>query len=144
MLKNSTKNKKNIFKCSEKFPASINYIGKLFGSLSSGFVSETLGRRTAMILINIPHLLAFVLFYFSKSIWNVFVAVTLLGFGSGFLKAPSSCFVAEIRCVLNNSNYFWWFVLLTKQLSIHCLVYGTLNYTATYTGHRISRYLLKR
>lgn len=76
--------------------AGINYIGKLFGSLSSGFVSETLGRRTAMLLINIPHLLAFLLFYFSTSTWNVFVAIILLGFGSGFLKAPSSCFVAEI------------------------------------------------
>lgn len=79
------------------FIGSIGYIGKLFGSLSSGFVSESLGRRNAMLSINIPNMLAFLLFYYSTSIWKIFVANTLLGFGSGFLKAPSTTYLAEIR-----------------------------------------------
>lgn len=98
------------------FTASISYIGKLFGSLSSGVVSESFGRKNSMLLINIPHLMAFLLFYFSTSIWNVFVAVTLLGFGSGFLKAPSMCFVAEIRQV------WMWFLYSLFMVSVEEII----------------------
>lgn len=98
------------------FTASISYIGKLFGSLSSGVVSESFGRKNSMLLINIPHLMAFLLFYFSTSIWNVFVAVTLLGFGSGFLKAPSMCFVAEIRQV------WMWFLYSLFMVSTEGII----------------------
>lgn len=76
---------------------SIGYVGKLFGSLICGFSSEHFGRRKSMILINLPHLVAFYLFYYSTTVWRIFVANILLGFGAGFLKAPSSTYVGEIR-----------------------------------------------
>lgn len=76
---------------------SIGYVGKLLGSLSCGFASEYFGRRNAMILIAIPHLMSFYLFYYSTTVWKIFVANTLLGFGAGFIKAPSSTYVSEIR-----------------------------------------------
>lgn len=97
------------------FLGSIVYVGKLFGSLSCGFASEYFGRRNSMILINIPHLIAFALFYFSTSIWEVFVANVLLGFGSGFMKAPCSTYISEIRLKTNVQItlkiYQWKFVL---------------------------------
>lgn len=94
----------NHFACSFQLKSfdisgSIGYLGKLFGSLTCGYTAERFGRRNAMLLINIPHLIAFLLFYYSTSIWKVFVANTLLGFGSGFMKAPCTTYIAEIRWV---------------------------------------------
>ncbi|XP_055309425.1 facilitated trehalose transporter Tret1-like [Sitodiplosis mosellana] len=74
---------------------SIGYVGKLFGSLGCAFSSEYFGRRNSMILINFPHLIAFYLFYYSSSVWKVFIANILLGFGSGFMKAPCSTYISE-------------------------------------------------
>lgn len=76
---------------------SIGYLGKILGSLLCGFPSEYFGRRNTMILNSIPHLVAFYLFYNSTSILDVFVANSLLGFGSGFLKGPTATYVTEIR-----------------------------------------------
>lgn len=59
------------------FPGSIGYLGKLAGSFLCGFASEYFGRRNSMILINIPHFITFYLFYFSNSIWEVFIATTV-------------------------------------------------------------------
>lgn len=74
---------------------SIGYLGKLFGSLVCGFSSELFGHRGSMILINAPHLISFCIFYYSESIWNVFIANILLGFGAGFIKGPCTNFVSE-------------------------------------------------
>ncbi|XP_031621657.1 facilitated trehalose transporter Tret1-like [Contarinia nasturtii] len=74
---------------------SISYLGKLVGSLICGLSCELLGHRSSMILINFPHLVAFYLFYYSTSIWKVFVANILLGFGAGFIKAPCTTYVSE-------------------------------------------------
>lgn len=79
------------------FLGSISYLGKMFGSLTCGFASEYFGRRNAMILISIPHLVAFCLFYYSSSVWTIFIANSLLGFGSGYLKGPSTSYITEIR-----------------------------------------------
>lgn len=76
---------------------SIGYLGKLVGSMTSGLVSEYFGRRNAMIFINFPHLISFYLFYNGTTMWEIFFAIILLGFGSGFVKAPSSTYIAESR-----------------------------------------------
>lgn len=78
-----------------QFSGSIGYLGKLVGSFCCGFASEFFGRRNSMILINIPHFITFYLFYNSKSMWEVFAATVLLGFGSGFMKAPCSTYISE-------------------------------------------------
>lgn len=97
---NNKQTKKTVhLKCIIWFVGSISYLGKMLGSLTCGFASEYFGRRNAMILISIPHLLAFYLFYYSTSIWKVFVANSLLGFGSGYVKAPSITYITEIRWI---------------------------------------------
>lgn len=76
---------------------SITYLGKLFGSIVCGFASEQFGRRNSMLLINIPLFITFGLYYYSDSVSEVFIASILLGFSTGFLKAPSSTYIAETR-----------------------------------------------
>lgn len=49
-----------------------------------------------MILVNIPELIAWFLFYNSTTLNKVFIANILLGFGSGFMKAPALNYVGEI------------------------------------------------
>lgn len=50
-----------------------------------------------MILINVPHLIAWILFYKATSIAEVFAGNFLLGFGAGFVKATSITYIGEIR-----------------------------------------------
>lgn len=69
----------------------------MLGSLTCGFSSEYFGRRNAMILINVPLFMSFFIFYYSTSVWQVFVANLLLGYGAGYTKAPCSTYVTESR-----------------------------------------------
>lgn len=76
---------------------SSSYLIKLFGSLICGFISDTYGRKNAMIFINFPALLAWYFFYYSTSIERVFIANGLLSVTSGFVKATTVTYVGEIR-----------------------------------------------
>lgn len=85
---------------SSSWMGSIIYLGKVAGSIFCGFASELCGRRNAMIFINATHFITFYLFYYSDSVTKVFIANVLLGFGAGFMKAPCTTYIAEIRQVV--------------------------------------------
>lgn len=63
----------------------------------SGVLTEPMGRRRAMMLVNIPHIVAFILLTFSGSLTEVYFAALLLGLGVGFMEAPVITYVSEIR-----------------------------------------------
>lgn len=86
-----------IFTSNDFCRESISYLGKMFGSFACGFASQYFGHRNALVLINIPQFIAFILFYNASSVTKVFIANLLLGFGCGFMKAPCTTFVTEIR-----------------------------------------------
>lgn len=75
---------------------SIGYICEPLGSVVSGWISEPLGRKRAMLVVNIPHLIAWLLLYNATELWHIFLANILLGLGVGLMEAPILTYVGEI------------------------------------------------
>ncbi|XP_044750843.1 facilitated trehalose transporter Tret1-like [Coccinella septempunctata] len=75
---------------------SISMICVPFGCFMSGMLTQPLGRRRSMQLINIPFVAAWLLFYFSSEIWHIFVGLALAGLSGGLMEAPVLTYVAEI------------------------------------------------
>lgn len=62
----------------------------------SGWITDPLGRKNAMILVNIPVLLSWVLFYYSTTVSQIFMANCLLAYSSGFMKTPCITYTGEV------------------------------------------------
>ncbi|XP_023313084.1 facilitated trehalose transporter Tret1-like isoform X2 [Anoplophora glabripennis] len=62
----------------------------------SGAITQPLGRKRAMQLVNIPFLTAWLLFHFSEEPWQIFLALSITGVSGGLLEAPVLTYVAEI------------------------------------------------
>ncbi|XP_055387594.1 facilitated trehalose transporter Tret1-like isoform X2 [Condylostylus longicornis] len=75
---------------------SIPLICQPIGSVLSGWVSEPLGRKKAMIIVNIPHIIGWIILHKSYSIELMYLGAVLLGFGIGFMEAPIITYVGEI------------------------------------------------
>lgn len=75
---------------------SIAYICQPVGSVLSGIVLEPLGRKRSMILVNIPHIIAWLMLYQAGSLEEMYIAAILLGLGVGFMEAPIVTYVGEI------------------------------------------------
>lgn len=76
--------------------ASIAYICQPLGSVMSGVVLEQLGRKKTMLLVNIPHIVAWITIYYATSLQAMFTSAILLGLGVGFMEAPVLTYVGEI------------------------------------------------
>lgn len=66
------------------------------GSLLSGWICEPFGRKRAMIVVNIPHIVSWLLLYYSTELWHIFLAFILFGFGDGLMEAPIITYIGEI------------------------------------------------
>lgn len=75
---------------------SVAYICQPVGSILSGWISEPLGRKKAMFLVNIPHVIAWIMMYNSTTVFEVFFANIMLGLGVGLMEAPIITYVGEI------------------------------------------------
>lgn len=75
---------------------SIAFICTPLGSVLSGWVTEPIGRRYAMILLNFPHIIAWIMMYRATSVGEMYAAAILMGLGSGFMEAPVVTYVGEI------------------------------------------------
>ncbi|GLH13593.1 Facilitated trehalose transporter Tret1 [Gryllus bimaculatus] len=75
---------------------SLVYLCQPLGSVVSGVVTEPLGRRRAMMFVNAPPLLGWLLLRFARSVPALFAANAVLGLSIGFMEAPVLCYVGEI------------------------------------------------
>ncbi|CAH2034183.1 unnamed protein product, partial [Iphiclides podalirius] len=75
---------------------SINLIVVPLGCALSGAVTTPMGRRRAMQAVNLPFLLAWLLFHFSGTAGHLYGALFLTGLAGGLLEAPVLTYVAEI------------------------------------------------
>lgn len=75
---------------------SLGFVGQPIGSALSGWLTEPIGRKRAMILVNIPHIIAWTLMYFARSATEINVAAVLIGLGTGLMEAPILTYVGEI------------------------------------------------
>lgn len=78
------------------FLASIAFICQPIGSVFSGIILEQLGRKNTMMLVNIPHIVAWLMLYYAQDLQTLFTADILLGLGVGFMEAPVITYVGEI------------------------------------------------
>ncbi|KOB65398.1 Sugar transporter [Operophtera brumata] len=75
---------------------SLSYLTQPLGAIVSGPIVDYFGRKKANFLVNIPHLIAWVLMYNAWNLPSLFIANGLLGFGSGVMEAPINSYVGEI------------------------------------------------
>lgn len=71
--------------------------------------SDHMGRKSAMMIVNLPLLVAWFMMHNASSVWEVFVGVALLGLGAGLMESPIISYVGEIWLVCkiiiqNNRN----------------------------------------
>lgn len=58
---------------------SIAFVCQPIGSIASGWITDPLGRKKAMFIVNFPHVIAWFLMYRATEVWHIFVANILLG-----------------------------------------------------------------
>ncbi|XP_075214661.1 facilitated trehalose transporter Tret1-like [Lycorma delicatula] len=75
---------------------SIAFICQPVGSILSGILLEPLGRKCSLLLVNFPHILGWLLFYFASTVRTIFIANIIMGLGVGFMEAPIITYVGEI------------------------------------------------
>lgn len=75
---------------------SINLICVPLGCLFSGIITQPLGRKRSMQLLNVPFLGAWLLFHYARSVGHLYMALCLTGLSGGLLEAPVITYVAEI------------------------------------------------
>lgn len=73
------------------------FICQPIGSVISSLITDPLGRKRAMFLVNIPHLFAWYMMYNATSVTEIFISNVLLGLGVGLMEAPILTYVGEIR-----------------------------------------------
>ncbi|XP_021920861.1 facilitated trehalose transporter Tret1-like isoform X3 [Zootermopsis nevadensis] len=76
--------------------SSINLICVPLGCLVSGAITQPLGRKRAMIMVNFPFIVAWILFHYSVNVGMLYASLVLTGFGGGIMEAPVLTYVAEI------------------------------------------------
>lgn len=67
------------------------------GSLLSGTTMEPFGRKMSLLIVNIPHVIAWLIMYFVQDVTWLFIGNVIIGLGIGFMEAPLMTYVGEIR-----------------------------------------------
>ncbi|CAG9793504.1 unnamed protein product [Diatraea saccharalis] len=75
---------------------SIAFLCQPLGSLFSGPLLDYFGRKKALFIVNIPHVIAWLLIYYAWSVPVLFIGNALLGIGTGIMEAPSITYVGEV------------------------------------------------
>lgn len=75
---------------------SISFMCQAIGCLFSGVLASWLGRKRAMFVINIPHLIGWYMLYRASSVTQIFVGNIVLGLGSGLMESAVLLYVGEI------------------------------------------------
>lgn len=77
-------------------PGSLIFIGELIGSTASGWMTDPLGRRLSMILVNIPIITAWAILCNATSNTMIFTAISIMGLSTGLMEAPVITYLGEI------------------------------------------------
>lgn len=64
---------------------------------------EPLGRKLALICVNIPYMCGWILLYYANSISMIYAAFVLHGLGIGLMEAPIMTYIGEIAWVTQNT-----------------------------------------
>lgn len=75
---------------------SVIFICQPLGSIISGWLTDWLGRRRAMLLVNVPHIVAWLMLYSATSVAEMYAAGIILGLGIGVMETPVVTYIGEI------------------------------------------------
>ncbi|CAK1593814.1 unnamed protein product [Parnassius mnemosyne] len=76
--------------------ASMAFLCQPIGSIFSGPLLDYFGRRKALFLVNIPHVIAWLLMYYAWNVQSLFIGNALLGIGIGIMESPSVTYIGEV------------------------------------------------
>lgn len=66
------------------------------GCIVAGFLQNYIGRKSGMILMNIPELISWILLYTASSVKALYLSVIMMGISAGFMEAPGLAYIGEI------------------------------------------------
>ncbi|KAJ7568985.1 hypothetical protein O6H91_01G056100 [Diphasiastrum complanatum] len=71
-------------------------VGAMIGAITSGRIADQLGRKGALIVASVPHLLGWLAIVFSQGTLLLYSGRLLLGFGVGVISFAVPIYIAEI------------------------------------------------
>lgn len=80
---------------------SIGYLFQ-FACVISGVITESLGRKLSMQLVNIPFALGWFMLYRADEVWEIFAGFGILGFGIGMMESSIVTYGWLILCHIEN------------------------------------------
>ncbi|MCX8514385.1 MAG: sugar porter family MFS transporter [Burkholderiales bacterium] len=83
-------------------------LGALFGSLSSGYITDILGRRKVLIITGFIFIVGTILAATAESIFTLSVGRFVLGFGVGVGSFAGPLFIAEVAPAKTRGNLVLW------------------------------------
>ena len=66
------------------------------GCLVACFLQQYIGRKSGMLLMNVPQLAAWAILYAATSVRALYLAATVMGISAGFMEAPGLAYIGEI------------------------------------------------
>lgn len=60
------------------------------GCIINGPITHAIGRKRCMQFITLPFFLSWLIFYFSRDTWHIYLALCMTGFGGGLMESPVS------------------------------------------------------
>lgn len=77
--------------------ATVAHIAHPIGGVVSAPINDKIGRRKAIMLVNIPLTIGWIVLGFSYSFPVICLIFTLMGFSFGLKEAPTYTYISEIR-----------------------------------------------
>ncbi|KAK7603446.1 hypothetical protein V9T40_003445 [Parthenolecanium corni] len=73
----------------------IIHLVHLFGSLIAGLVQDSFGRKTCMLLGNVPQIIGWIILIYAKSSHHLYISSILMGLGASFSEIPVLAYISE-------------------------------------------------
>lgn len=78
------------------FAATFSHIAHPIGSLMSGPINDRFGRRKAIMMVNIPLTICWIILGFTQTFPLICLLFSIMGFCFGLKEAPSLTYITEI------------------------------------------------
>lgn len=78
------------------FSVSCMLLCQPLGCFLSSIVQGFMGRKSSMLLTNVPHVFAWYLLYSAQTPSVLYIASAIMGVGIGFMEAPTLAYIGEI------------------------------------------------
>ncbi len=66
------------------------------GCVVASFLQHYIGRKSGMILMNIPELISWILLYTATTVKTLYISAIMMGISAGFMEAPGLAYIGEI------------------------------------------------